>query len=72
MDEMMQDDQQEAFAHELMQERYRETCDAINHCAKAGADIAALKTLCRETGIDIKHTILGDEIKLTTKHRRAA
>lgn len=67
---MDQDDQQEAFAHELMQERYRITCDAINRCANAGADLEALKTICRETGVDIKHTVLGDTIKLT--NRRAA
>jgi hypothetical protein len=64
------DQQQEAWQEELMQDRYRETCDAINRCAKAGADLDALKTLCRETGIDIRHTLLGDEIRITT--RRAA
>lgn len=52
------------------EERYRETCDAINRCAKAGADLDALKTICRETGINVKHTILGDEIRVT--ERRAA
>jgi hypothetical protein len=67
---MDRDQQQEAYAHELMQERYLETCEAINRCAKAGADLDALKTICRETGIDIKHTVLGDTIKLT--NRRAA
>lgn len=51
-------------------ERYRETCEAIDRCAKAGADLEALKTLCRETGVDIRHTVLGDTIKLT--NRRAA
>ncbi len=52
------------------EERYRETCEAIDRCAKAGADIDALKTICRETGVDIRHTVLGDTIKLT--NRRAA
>ena len=52
------------------EERYRMTCEAIDRCAKAGADIEDLKTLCRETGIDIRHTVLGDRIKLT--NRRAA
>ena len=50
------------------EERYRETCDAIDRCAKAGADIDALRTLCRETGIDIRHTVLGDTIKLKNAH----
>ncbi len=45
------------------EERYRETCEAIDRCAKAGADIEALKTICRETGVNIKHTILGDEVR---------
>ncbi len=48
---------------QAMEERYFEICEAINRCAKAGAKIEDLKTLCRETGIDIRHTILGDEIR---------
>lgn len=48
---------------QLEQERYRAACEAINRCAKAGAEIEDLKTLVAECGIDIKHTILGDEIK---------
>lgn len=52
------------------EERYRMACDAIDRCAKAGADIEDLKTLCRECGISIKHTVLGDEIRVT--ERRAA
>ena len=45
------------------EERYWQTCEALNRCAKAGADIEALRILARECGVDIKHTILGDEIK---------
>lgn len=45
------------------EERYREACEAINRCAKAGADIEDLRTLCRECGVDVKHTVLGDEIR---------
>lgn len=52
------------------EERYRMCCEAIDNCAKAGADLDSLKTLCRECGINIKHTLLGDEIKIT--ERRAA
>lgn len=48
-----------AWQHQLEQERYREACDALNRCAKAGADIDDLKTLARECGIDIKHTVIG-------------
>ena len=48
----------------LEEERYRETCEAIDRCAKAGADIDAIKVICRETGVDIRHTILGDEIRI--------
>lgn len=51
------------WQQQLEQERYREACDAIDRCAKAGADMDALKTLCREAGINIKHTVLGDEIR---------
>ena len=57
---MDQDDQQEAYANELMQERYRMTCDALDRCAKTGADQEALRLLARECGVDIKHTVLGD------------
>lgn len=59
----MDDDGQEAWAHQLMQERYREAVEAINNCAKAGAHTEDLKTLARECGVNIKHTILGDEIR---------
>lgn len=61
---MGQDDAQH-WQHQLEQERYREACEAIDRCAKAGADIDALKTLCREAGLDIRHTVLGDEIRPT-------
>lgn len=49
------------------EERYRHVCEAIDRCAKAGGDIEDLKLLCRETGINIKHTILGDEIRVTER-----
>lgn len=55
--------------YQLEQERYRETCEAIDRCAKAGADIDALKVICRETGVDIRHTILGDEIRVVAQTR---
>lgn len=48
------------------EERYRHACEALNRCAKAGADIEDLKTLAREAGINIKHTTLGDEIRLAS------
>jgi hypothetical protein len=54
---------EEGYQIEL--ERYEQACEAINRCAKAGANIEDLKTLAREAGIDIKHTILGDEIRPT-------
>lgn len=50
-------------AHQAELERYEQACDALNRCAKAGADTEALKILAREAGIDIKHTVLGDEIR---------
>lgn len=52
-----QDGQQEAWAHELMQERYREACDALNRCAKAGAKKKDLEILARECGVDIKDVV---------------
>lgn len=61
---MDRDDQQEA--HQLEQERYQQACEAINRCAKAGAEISDLKTLAREAGVDIRHTILGNQIKVTS------
>jgi hypothetical protein len=47
-------DQQEAYAHELMQERYRLACEALGRCAKAGAKPEDLNTLARECGINPK------------------
>jgi hypothetical protein len=55
---MRQDEQ-----HQAELERYEQACEALNNCAKAGADTESLKVLAREAGIDIKHTILGDEIR---------
>lgn len=52
------------------EERYRLNCEAIDRCAKAGADTEDLKRLAREAGVNIKHTVLGDEIRITD--RRAA
>jgi hypothetical protein len=51
---------EEAWAYELEQERYRLACEAINRCAAAGAKTEDLKTLARECGLDIKHTVLGE------------
>lgn len=50
-------------AHQAELERYQLACEALNRCAMAGATIDDLKTLARECGIDIRHTILGDRIK---------
>ena len=57
------DDNTAAWQHQLELERYQQACEALNRCAKAGARIDDLKTLAREAGIDIKHTVLGDEIR---------
>lgn len=54
---------EELYAHELMQERYRLTVEAINRAAAMGVSIEDLKHLARECGVDIKHTVLGDEIR---------
>lgn len=48
-------------------ERYRQVCEAIDRCAKAGGDIEDLKLICRETGVNVKHTVLGDEIRATNR-----
>jgi hypothetical protein len=48
----------EAFAHELMQERYAQSVEALQRCLKAGADEEAIKTLCRETGVNVKDVIV--------------
>lgn len=47
-------DMQELYAHELMQERYRMTVEALQRCASAGAQEQDIKTLCRETGVNLK------------------
>jgi hypothetical protein len=49
---------EQLYAHELMQERYRLTVEALQRCQKAGADEEALKTLCRETGVNVKDVIV--------------
>lgn len=54
-----QDQQQEAWAHELMQERYRLNVEALNRCAAAGAKPEDITTLARECGIDPKHVSIG-------------
>lgn len=41
-------------------ERYKAACEAIDRCAKAGADLDDLKTLARECGVNIQHTVLGE------------
>lgn len=52
------DGAQEFYAHELMQERYRLSVEALQRCANAGAKEEDIKTLCRETGINVKDVIL--------------
>jgi hypothetical protein len=49
---------------QLEAERYAMAVQALNNCAKAGADIESLRVLAREAGIDITHTVLGDRIKV--------
>lgn len=57
----------EAFAHELMQERYFLTVEALKRCIKAGAKQSDIETLCRETGVNIKDVIV--EKAHATAHR---
>lgn len=52
---MNEDCGQEAFANELMQERYRENVEALKRCKEAGAKEEDLARLAFECGIDIKH-----------------
>lgn len=54
---MDRDSQAEAAQAEL--ERYQMACDAINRCAAAGAKVEDLKTLARECGVNLKHTVIG-------------
>jgi hypothetical protein len=51
----MDDDGQELYAHELMQERYRENVEALKRCAEKGANPKDLARLAFECGVDIKH-----------------
>lgn len=44
----------EAFAHELMQERYQLTVEALRRCAHGQATQDDIETLCRETGVNLK------------------
>lgn len=48
----------EAFAHELMNERYLLAMEALRHFVRSGATEEEIKTLCRETGVDIKDVIV--------------
>jgi hypothetical protein len=52
---------QEEWAHQLMLEREREAIEALQRCAKAGADPEAIKTLARECGINPKHITVGND-----------
>lgn len=56
---MDRDDQQEAYAHTLMQWRYDEAVQALQRCVKAGANEEDIKTLCRETGVNVKDVLVG-------------
>lgn len=51
---------QEFYAHELMQERYRISVEALKRCVEAGAKPDDIKTLCRETGVNVKDVIVED------------
>ena len=51
---MNDDDGQQWYAHELMQERYRENVEALKRCRKAGAKDEDLKRLAFECGVDPK------------------
>ena len=53
-------DEMEAYAHELMQERERTTIEALQRCIKAGARAEDIKTLCRETGVNVQDVMIGD------------
>lgn len=47
----------EAYANELMQERYRMTVEALQRCLEKGAKEDDIKTLCRETGVNVKDVL---------------
>lgn len=49
---------QELYAHDLMQERYFLTVEALKRCIRAGAKEDDIRTLCRETGVNIKDVIV--------------
>lgn len=49
---------EELYAHELMQERYRLTVEALARCVEAGAKKEDIATLCRETGVNVKDVIV--------------
>lgn len=50
-----QDDGQEAWAHQLMQERHEIAVQALSRCLAAGAKEEDVRTLARECGIDPKY-----------------
>ncbi|HZR03865.1 MAG TPA: hypothetical protein VFA81_11895 [Burkholderiales bacterium] len=47
------DDGEGWHAHELMLERYRLACEALNRCAAAGAKSSDVCWLARELGINL-------------------
>ena len=53
-----QADLQQLEHHNAMQERYRQTVETIQRVAQAGAKEEDIKTLCRETGVNVKDVIV--------------
>jgi hypothetical protein len=50
------------YANELMQERYRMACEALQRCLEKGTDEEDIKTLCRETGVNVKDVLCSPQI----------
>ena len=48
---------EQLYAHELMQERYRIAVETLKRVAQAGAKEEDIKTLCRETGVNVKDVL---------------
>ena len=46
------------YSHELMQERYRLAVEALQRCVEKDVDEEAIKTLCRETGVNVTDVIV--------------
>lgn len=48
---------QQAYADQLMQERYRMDVEALRRCLEAGANVEDIKLLAFECGIDPNHIL---------------